>query len=224
MANLERLQPRWLLPIRPSATLLIDHDLIHQNGQIIDILPRETANQDYPLATCLPLPGKVLMPGLVNCHGHAAMTLLRGYADDYKLMTWLNDYIWPVEAKVVSPEFVEAGAWLAATEMIQSGTTCAADSYFFPESTVEGFAKVGVRSQITTPILNFPSAWADSERHHLDKSLNFFEWAVGRPNLTTGFAPHAPYTVSDGGFEQILRYSNDLDLIIHLHLHEMING
>ena len=220
MANLERLQPRWLLPIRPSATLLIDHDLIHQNGQIIDILPRETANQDYPLATCLPLPGKVLMPGLVNCHGHAAMTLLRGYADDYKLMTWLNDYIWPVEAKVVSPEFVEAGAWLAATEMIQSGTTCAADSYFFPESTVEGFAKVGVRSQITTPILNFPSAWADSERHHLDKSLNFFEWAVGRPNLTTGFAPHAPYTVSDGGFEQILRYSNDLDLIIHLHLHE----
>lgn len=220
MANLERLQPQWLLPIRPSANLLTDHDLIHQSGRIIDVLPRETASERYPHATCLPLMGKVLMPGLVNCHGHAAMTLLRGYADDHKLMTWLNDYVWPVEAKVVSPEFVEIGAWLAATEMVQSGTTCAADSYFFPESTVKGFAKVGVRSQITTPILNFPSAWADSEQHHLDKSLEFFEWAAGRPNVTTGFAPHAPYSVSDAGFEQILRYSNDLDLPIHLHLHE----
>ena len=220
MANLERLQPQWLLPIRPSETLLTDHDLVHDGGQIVAILPRKTADQDYPQATCLSLPGKVLMPGLINCHGHAAMTLLRGYADDFKLMTWLNDYIWPAEAKWVNREFVEAGAWLAATEMVQSGTTCAADSYFYPESTVAGFAKVGVRSQVTTPILSFPSAWADSEQQYLDKSLNFFEWAVGRPNLTTGFAPHAPYTVSDTGFEQILRYSEDLDLTIHLHLHE----
>ena len=126
MTNLERLQPQWLLPIRPSATLLTDHDLIHQSGRIVDLLPRQAASTQYPNANILPLPGKVLMPGLVNCHGHAAMTLLRGYADDYKLMTWLNDYIWPVEAKVVCAAFVEIGAWLAATEMIQSGTTCAA--------------------------------------------------------------------------------------------------
>tara|TARA_B110000211_G_scaffold94181_1_gene109814 strand:+ start:458 stop:1774 length:1317 start_codon:yes stop_codon:yes gene_type:complete len=220
MTNLERLQPQWLLPIRPSATLLTDHDLIHQSGQIVDLLPRQAASTQYPNANILRLPGKVLMPGLVNCHGHAAMTLLRGYADDYKLMTWLNDYIWPVEAKVVCAAFVEIGAWLAATEMIQSGTTCAADSYFFPQSTVQGFAKVGLRSQITTPILNFPSAWADSERHYIDQSLAFFEWAAGRPRLTSGFAPHAPYSVSDTGFEQILKYSNDLALPIHLHLHE----
>ena len=139
---------------------------IHQGGQIVAILPRDTAGQRLSpshLFACLCL-ARCSCQGLVNCHGHAAMSLLRGYADDYKLMTWLNDYIWPVEARVVSPEFVEAGAWLAATEMVQSGTTCAADSYFFPESTVEGFAKVGVRSQITTPILNFPNAWADSEQ------------------------------------------------------------
>ena len=168
-----RIQPEWLLPIRPKGVLHVNHDLILQGSEILEVLPREEANARYPKAPCLMLPGQILMPGLINCHGHAAMTLLRGYADDYSLFEWLNNHIWPAEARVVSPDFVETGAWLAATEMIQSGTTCAADSYFFPEATVKGFQRVGIRSQITTPVIQFPSPWSGSEAEAITKSLAF---------------------------------------------------
>ena len=215
-----RIQPEWLLPIRPKGVLHVNHDLILQGSEILEVLPREEANARYPKAPCLMLPGQILMPGLINCHGHAAMTLLRGYADDYSLFEWLNNHIWPAEARVVSPDFVETGAWLAATEMIQSGTTCAADSYFFPEATVKGFQRVGIRSQITTPVIQFPSPWSGSEAEAITKSLAFFEWADRFPRLTQGFAPHAVYTVSDLGFTQVQKHAEALSLPIHLHLHE----
>ena len=220
MPNQERLQPQWIVPIKPEGIVLTGHELVLCEGRIEQILTSADAEIRYPEAPIKKLPGHVLMPGLINVHGHAAMTLLRGYADDHKLLTWLNDYIWPVEAKVVCPSFVETGAWLAATEMVQSGTTCAADSYFFPESTAAAFARVGLRSQITTPILAFPTAWAEKEDDYIRQSIDFFEWAEAQPRLTTGFAPHACYSVSNNGFEQVLRYSNDLEKPIHLHLHE----
>lgn len=220
MANEERLQPQWIIPIKPKGIVLKNHDLVLSNGRIKHLLPSTEADLLFPQASVRKLPGQVLMPGLINVHGHAAMTLLRGYADDHKLLTWLNDYIWPVEAKVVCPNFVETGAWLAATEMVQSGTTCAADSYFFPESTAAAFARVGLRGQITTPILTFPTTWAEKEDDYIQQGLAFFEWAETQPRLTTGFAPHACYSVSNKGFEQVLRYSQDLNKAVHLHLHE----
>ena len=178
MPNQERLQPQWIVPIKPKGIVLTGHELVLCEGRIEQILTSADAETRYPEAPIKKLPGHVLMPGLINVHGHAAMTLLRGYADDHKLLTWLSDYIWPVEAKVVCPSFVETGAWLAATEMIQSGTTCAADSYFFPESTAAAFARVGLRSQITTPILAFPTAWAEKEDDYIRQSIDFFEWAL----------------------------------------------
>lgn len=220
MSLIERIQPDWLLPIRPQSEVLTDHDLVKQGEKILEILPRIHADERYPSAECLKLPGQLLMPGLVNCHGHAAMTLLRGFADDYSLFDWLNHHIWPIEAQVVNPDFVETGAWLAATEMVQSGTTCAADSYFFPESTVKGFARVGIRGQVTTPILKFPSPWAATEDKAIDQSLAFFEWAKDFPRLTTGFAPHAVYSVTEAGFTQVQRYAESRGIPIHLHLHE----
>ena len=111
MSLIERIQPDWLLPIRPQSEVLTDHDLVKQGEKILEILPRIHADERYPSAECLKLPGQLLMPGLVNCHGHAAMTLLRGFADDYSLFDWLNHHIWPIEAQVVNPDFVETGAW-----------------------------------------------------------------------------------------------------------------
>ena len=115
MPNQERLQPQWIVPIKPKGIVLTGHELVLCEGRIEQILTSADAEIRYPEAPIKKLSGHVLMPGLINVHGHAAMTLLRGYADDHKLLTWLSDYIWPVEAKVVCPSFVETGAWLAAT-------------------------------------------------------------------------------------------------------------
>ena len=197
-----------------------DFDLIIGGGVIIDLLPRASANVQYQDVPTIDLGGEILLPGLVNCHGHAAMTLLRGFADDQRLMTWLEDHIWPVEAQLVSREFVHAGAWLASAESISRGTTCCADSYFFPQSTAEAMATTGIRSQITTPVIQFSNAWAESEEDHINKSMDFFDWAATLPRLTTGFAPHAAYSMSDKGFERVRHLALANDLPVHLHLHE----
>ena len=220
MTSMIRLQPSWIAPINPRQCVYTDYDLVIEHGRIEALLPRTDADRHYPSAQLLPLPGQVVLPGLVNGHGHAAMTLLRGYADDYSLMEWLENHIWPVEAKFVSETFVATGAWLAAAESVSSGTTCCADSYFFPESTAEAMARVGIRSQITTPIIQFPNAWAGSEDHHIEKSQQFFEWAAAMPRLTFGFAPHSAYSLSDKAFTKTRSLALSNDLPVHLHLHE----
>ncbi|MEK9747976.1 MAG: TRZ/ATZ family hydrolase [Pseudomonadales bacterium] len=220
MSNSLRLQPSWVIPIRPENTVHLDFDLIICDGVIVDLLPRQAANDRYGDVSAIDLTGEVVLPGLINCHGHAAMTLLRGYADDHSLMAWLEDHIWPVEAKLVSPSFVHAGAWLAAAESLSRGTTCCADSYFFPQATAEAMGMTGIRSQITTPVIQFPNAWASTEEDHIAQSLVFFDWAATQPRLTVGFAPHAAYSLSDQGFKRIRQLALANDLPVHLHLHE----
>ena len=99
MTSMIRLQPSWIVPINPRRCVYTDYDLVIEHGCIEALLPRADADRQYPSAEPLPLSGQVVLPGLVNGHGHAAMTLLRGYADDYSLMEWLENHIWPVEAK-----------------------------------------------------------------------------------------------------------------------------
>ena len=170
--------------------------------------------------TIIDLPDHVLMPGLVNAHVHSAMTLLRGIADDVPLAPWLQDHIWPREAAHVSDDFVFDGTLLAAYEMLKGGTTCCNEAYFYPEAAARAFEKAGMRAALGSPVIDFPTRYASSPAEYIHRALALNDALREQPLFKHAFAPHAPYTVSDAVFEQIVMYSNELGLPIHTHLQE----
>lgn len=204
----------------PEGLVLTDHSLVISGDKIVDLLPRQQAKSQYPDHIETELPHHALTPGFINVHGHAAMTLLRGYADDKALMDWLNNYIWPAEGRFISHEYVYDGTALAIAEMIRGGTTCAIDSYFFPNASADAYTDLGFRAQVSMPIIQFPTNWAKDEADHLHKALEVHNDIKSRPLIRTALAPHAPYTVTDSGFEKIVMYAEELEIPIHLHLHE----
>ena len=212
--------PGWVLPIIPRNSLLENHSLIIRENKIESILPTVDALKQHPELPNLQLPNQILLPGLINTHGHSAMALLRGYADDFELMTWLEKHIWPVENRLVDFDFVYDGTSLAIAEMISSGTTAIADSYFFPDASAKAYIEHGFRAQVGLPIIHFSNAWAKSEEEHISKGLNLRDTLKSQKLITPALAPHSPYSVSDAGFEQVRMYSEQLEMPIHLHLHE----
>jgi 5-methylthioadenosine/S-adenosylhomocysteine deaminase len=166
------------------------------------------------------LPGRALMPGMVNGHTHASMSLLRGIADDMPLIEWLGEHIWPAEAKWVDAEFCVDGFELAAAEMIRSGTTCMNDMYFFADEIARCAERIGMRLVVGLIVLDFPSVWAQNADEYLHKALAVHDEVRGYGLVDTAFAPHAPYTVADEPLRQIAMYSNELDVPVHMHLHE----
>lgn len=212
---------RWIIPVVPADLSLENHSLaVDAAGTIIDILPTEQAKQRYQARASTKLLEHIVIPGLINTHGHLAMSLLRGYADDYPLHSWLNEHIWPAEGQHVSPEFVADGTELALAEMIRSGTTCFSDGYFFPENSAKIAEQVGIRGHLYTPIINFPNAWSQNPEQGLEKTAKLIGHYRNHPLITIGYGPHAPYTVSDNVFEQIARQASDHDASIMVHLHE----
>ncbi|MCH9674611.1 MAG: TRZ/ATZ family hydrolase, partial [Gammaproteobacteria bacterium] len=161
-----------------------------------------------------------LIPGLVNAHTHAAMSLLRGFADDLPLMDWLQNYIWPAEGKWVNESFVADGTRLAALEMLRGGTTCFSDMYFFPDRAARAAIEVGIRSVVGLIAIEAPTVWASSAREYLSKGTAVHDELKNEPLVTTTFAPHAPYTVSDETLSRITMLAEELDIPIHMHLHE----
>src|SRR5690606_32720339 len=137
---------RWIIPIEPAGCVHQDWALAVRDGRILDLLPAREADERYRAAETLALPHHALLPGFVNAHTHAAMSLFRGLADDIPLMTWLNEHVWPAEARWVTPEFVRDGTELAIAEMLASGTTCFNDMYFFPEDTARVCLAAGMRA------------------------------------------------------------------------------
>lgn len=200
--------------------MLTGYSLVIEGERIASLCLTSEAKLQYPDANELVLDQHLLTPGFVNVHGHAAMTLLRGVADDREMMDWLTNWIWPIEGQLVDEQFVYDGTRLAALEMIMSGTTCSADSYFFPNSVGRAFIDMHFRAQICLPVIQHPNAWAKNEEDHIHKGLAYRDSIKNSPLLTTAFAPHSPYSVTDAGFERIKLYSEQLDLAIHLHLHE----
>ena len=191
-----------------------------QDGRILDVLPADAAQARYAAAQTLALPGQALIPGLVNLHGHAAMSLLRGFADDLPLMTWLNEHIWPAEKKHVSEAFVRDGTLLAAAEMLAGGITTCNDMYFFPQAAGEAFLQAGMRATLGMIVLEFPSAYASDADDYLAKGLAMRDELKDEPLLSFTFAPHAPYTISDATFGRINTLAEQLGLPIHIHIHE----
>jgi 5-methylthioadenosine/S-adenosylhomocysteine deaminase len=211
---------RWVLPIAPENAALPDHAVAVSGGDIVAVIPADVARERYPAAQWVDLPRHALLPGLVNAHTHAAMTLLRGLADDLPLEPWLHEHIWPAEQRWLAPDFVRTGASLAAAEMIRGGTTCFADMYFFPDVTATVAAEAGLRAVIGMVVVEFPTAWADDPADYLRKGLAVRDAYRGHPRVAFAFTPHAPYSASDATLGHVRVLADELDLPILMHVHE----
>jgi 5-methylthioadenosine/S-adenosylhomocysteine deaminase len=211
---------RWIIPIEPAGLVHHDHALALRGGRIVDVLPEREAAQRYRAAQTIHLPHHALLPGFVNAHTHAAMSLFRGLADDIPLMTWLNEHVWPAEAKWVTPEFVREGVELAVAEMLQGGTTCFNDMYFFAEDTARACLAAGMRAVVGLIVLDFPTAYAQTADEYLHKGLAVHDGLRAAELVTTAFAPHAPYTVSDAPLKRLRTVNDELNLPVHMHVHE----
>lgn len=211
---------RWVIPVQPANTILEHHAIAIDDGRIVGVMPADKALEYYTAAETHELNSHVLIPGLVNTHTHGAMTLFRGMADDMPLMTWLHDHIWPAEQLWVAPGFVEDGTRLAVAEMLRGGVTCFNDMYFFPDHAAETAAGIGMRINVGLIVIDFPTPWAQTADEYIHKGLEVRDRFRHNPLISCAFAPHAPYTVSDKPLEQIGTYADELNLQIHMHVHE----
>lgn len=190
------------------------------DDRILAILPAGEAIERYVPDAKHERRDHVALPGLINTHTHAAMTLLRGYADDLPLQRWLDERIWPAESEWISPEFVADGTRLAIAEMLLGGTTCFADMYYFPDVVAETALQCGMRAAVGMIALDFPTAWAQDPDEYIRKGLAVHDAYRDDALITTTFAPHAPYSVSDGTLNRVRRLADELDLPVHMHVHE----
>lgn len=211
---------RWVVPVEPDGVVLEAHSVAVRAGRIVGVLPTAAVADAYVPARRVALGEHVLIPGLVNLHTHAAMSLMRGLADDRPLMEWLKEHVWPVELKHASPEFVYDGTLLACAEMLRGGVTLFNDMYFFPEAAARACLDSGMRGAIGLIAVEFPSAYASDAGDYLAKGLALRDRLGAEERLSFCLAPHAPYTVSDRTFERIAMLAEELDLPVHVHLHE----
>ena len=218
--NNSLLFPRWVVPVEPAGAVLEGHCVALRDGSIEAVLPRDAAEARFPAHERVALEEHALIPGLVNAHTHAAMALMRGIADDLPLMRWLQEHIWPAEARHASPEFVRDGTLLACAEMLRGGITCFNDMYFFPGAAIEAALAVGLRISAGMIVLDFPSAYGADPDDYLAKGLALRDQWSEQPLVSFCLAPHAPYTVSDATFRKVAKLAAEVDVPVHIHLHE----
>jgi 5-methylthioadenosine/S-adenosylhomocysteine deaminase len=209
----------WVIPVEPEG-VLERHSLAIEGSEILALLPRSEAESQIEADQVVELPGHALIPGLINTHTHTPMTLFRGLADDMPLMTWLNDHIWPAEQRWVHEDFIADGSRLAVAEMLRGGVTCFNDMYFFPDVTARIAAQAGMRAVVGLIVIDFPSAWAADVDGYFSKGLELHDRYRDHPLINTAFAPHAPYSVSDAPLTRVRKLADELDLPIHIHVHE----
>lgn len=214
------IKARWIVPVIPEGRILENCALAIHNGVIVALVPQDEAEKRYIAEQTINLTNHIVIPGLVNTHGHAAMSLLRGYADDKPLHEWLDNHVWPAEDQWVSEEFVRDGTELAMAEMIKSGTTCFADMYFYPEEAACVAQQAHMRAQITFPIFDFPTAWGQGPDEYFAKGLALHDDFRSSNLVNIGFGPHAPYTVADEVLQKVAVLAQEMDAPIQIHLHE----
>jgi len=210
---------RWIAAVDPDVVFK-NHSVGVHEGRIIDVIPTGEALQRFRPTERISLDEHLLIPGLVNLHTHAAMSLMRGLADDLPLMEWLEKHIWPAEAAHVSPQFVYDGTRLACAEMLKGGITCFNDMYFYPEAAAKAASEYGIRAMLGIVTLEFPTPYASDADDYIRKGLTAREQWREHPLIGFCLAPHAPYTVADATFERLLTLSEQLNLPIHCHIHE----
>ncbi len=214
------LSARWVIPVEPGDPVLEHHSVAIHADKIVAVLPRDEARARFSGAKEQLLDSHALIPGLINLHAHAAMTLMRGMADDLPLMQWLEEAIWPTEARHVSADFVRDGTLIAAAEMLRGGITTCNEMYFYPQAAAAAFDALGMRAVVGVTTIDFPTPYASSADEYLRKGLAARDQWRGHPRIGFSLAPHAPYTVTDDTFTRIVNLANELDLPIHVHIHE----
>ena len=210
----------FVVPVVPHGVVLEHHAVAVTGGRIVAVLPVPEARLRFAPRETVSRPDAALIPGLVNAHTHNPMTLLRGVADDLPLKVWLQQHIWPIEAAVIGPDFVADGITLAIAEMLRGGTTCVNENYFFPDVQAATYKRYGFRARVGLPVIDFPTAWAASDDEYFDKADEVHDQWRDDALIATAFAPHAPYTVNDANFERVRMLADQLDIPVHLHLHE----
>jgi len=210
----------WIFTSGAEGKLLSDYAIVIENDKVIDLVPENKVFDEYESNNTYQLTDHIVIPGLINAHAHAAMSLFKGFADDLPLQDWLNNHIWPAEKEFVNSSFVKDGSILAMSEMIKSGVTTFNDMYFFPDATAEAVKELGVRSNIGLVVLDFPTNYATDPEDYLLKGFEFRDKWRNEELITTSIAPHAPYSVSNEAFTLINTYSEELSINIHTHLHE----
>lgn len=214
--------PRWIIPVEPEGVIYEQHAIVIRSGRILAILPAKQVTAQFQTKDNVELPSHVLIPGLINAHTHASMSLLRGLADDLPLRPWLQEHIWPTETRWMSSEFVRDGSELAVAEMLRCGTTCFNDMYYFPEITAEVARKIGIRACIGMIIVDSPTAWGSGPQEYMAKGISLRDQFKDDPLLSFAFAPHAPYSVAVRWLREVRTLADELDVPIQIHLHETI--
>jgi 5-methylthioadenosine/S-adenosylhomocysteine deaminase len=196
----------------PDGAVVIDGNLIVAVGTMQEL------SEQYAAAERIDVRGQVILPGLINTHTHAPMVLFRGLADDLALMEWLEKYIFPAEAKTVTPDFVRVGTRLAALEMIESGTTTFADMYYFEDDIAEAAREAGLRAVLGQSIIRFPVPDAPTPADALTRAEAFIVKWIADPLITPAVAPHAPYTLDAATLQaaRALATKHNVPLLIHL--------
>jgi 5-methylthioadenosine/S-adenosylhomocysteine deaminase len=220
MAGTLILTARWVLPMVPRGTVLENHAVVLRGDRIVEILPHALALARHPGAVRQDFPRHALLPGFVNAHTHAAMTLLRGAGSDLPLMQWLQEHVWPAEGRLLSPEFVRDGSQIAVAEMIRGGTTCFNDMYLFPEETARVVDQSGIRAVLGLTVIDFPTPWAGTTREYFRKGADLAAAWQGHERIGFTVAPHAPYTVGDDSLREIARRAEAMAVPVHMHVHE----
>ena len=211
----------WCIPVEPAGTVLEDHAVAVVDDRIAAILPLAEARESFQPSVFVNRPGHVLIPGLINSHCHAAMTLFRGLVDDLPLDAWLREGIWPVERRFASAELVRDGTELAIAEMLTAGITCFSDQYFFPEIVAETAVDLHMRAVIGTPVVDVPTAWAEDVAEYLSKGSDLVhDRYADHPLISTCFAPHTTRALSDASFTELRVLADQLDVPVQIHLHE----
>ncbi|WP_028950681.1 amidohydrolase [Sulfurihydrogenibium subterraneum] len=194
--------------------------IVIKDGKIAEV---GEGKSEFEAKEVIDLNSNVVLPGLINTHTHAAMTLLRGYGSDNPLKVWLEQYIWPVEGKYVSYEFVKDGTDLACYEMIRNGITCFVDMYFYEDAVAQSVKEAGMKAVLTTGILDFPTPAAKTPEEGIQKTKDFIIQYRNDNNVFPAIGPHAPYTCSPNTLTKAMEVALDYNVLYHIHVSETIN-
>ena len=188
--------------------------------QILEVGKADEILKRYTAGNIMEGKSRVVMPGLINTHTHAAMVYFRGIADDLPLTEWLNNHIWPAENKWLSPEFISGAIELACLEMLKGGITTYNDMYFFEDAAGEAAKRIGMRAVLGSGILDFPSVSAKTSDEYLDNAERFVHNWKGDELITPCIAPHALYTCGTETLKKSKAMAGKLDVPLHIHLAE----
>lgn len=190
--------------------------LLIKNDKIAEISSRIDEND---VDKIIDATGKILLPGFINTHTHLSMTVFRGLADDLSLDSWLNDYIWPMEANLTG-DYSYIGALLGAIELIKSGTTTFSDMYFYMEDVARAVDDAGLRAVLSYGMIDFSDA--DKRANEIKENMDLFDKCNGMADgrIKVFFGPHSPYTASEELLKEIRKLANEYNIGIHIHVSE----